>query len=60
MGYQGLLDRVRDVGLGLKEMGVGARGQEFFNIYGQTRWVVLGLGLGSDCSLFIKFRELTC
>lgn len=55
-----MLDRVRDVGLGLKEMGVGARGQEFFNIYGQTRWVVLGLGLGSDCSLFIKFRELTC
>jgi long-chain acyl-CoA synthetase len=37
VGYQGLLDRVRDVGLGLRELGVGSRGQEFFNIYGQTR-----------------------
>lgn len=37
--YETLLDRVKAVGSGLNELGVGGEGEEgvFFNIYGATR-----------------------
>lgn len=35
--YEEMLTKVRDLGRGLKELGVGSQGLEFFNIYGQTR-----------------------
>jgi len=39
VSFEGLLSRVRDVGCGMRELGVGSEeGKKgFFNIYGQTR-----------------------
>lgn len=43
VSYSALLERVRDVGIGLKDLGVGSEGEEYFNIYGQTslHWQLL-------------------
>jgi long-chain acyl-CoA synthetase len=37
VSYEEMLGRVRDVGAGMRELGVGREGKEYFNIYSQTR-----------------------
>lgn len=35
--YEEMLAKVREVGSGLRELGVGGEGETFFNIYASTR-----------------------
>jgi len=37
--YEEMLANVRQVGSGLRSLGVGGEGETFFNIYGSTSWV---------------------
>ena len=34
--YEEMLAAIREVGMGLREIGVGSEGETFFNIYGST------------------------
>jgi long-chain acyl-CoA synthetase len=36
MTYEGALTRVREIGSGLRKLGVGSEGETFFNIYAST------------------------
>ena len=42
-----MLANVRQVGSGLRSLGVGGEGETFFNIYGSTSYVYLSLGSAS-------------
>lgn len=36
ISYEDALAETRDIGSGMRELGVGGEGETFFNIYGQT------------------------
>lgn len=40
ISYEEVLEKVRRVGSGLSQLGVGEEGETMFSVYAQTRWVL--------------------